>query len=327
MQSRGFSCQYHFSSSELSPEGWRQLQGDPRLLALTTFAGQAGPAPVLATGLPLLHPDRAVEALYQWSPVQHRPLDGGFVAQTDDLLLVVLRGSDESMTRLSEQLYSRLLQQTRDLGYPHLVRIWNYLADINREDAEGERYRQFCVGRHNAFEQWQLADCQYPSACALGHEGDDLLVYALAARESALHFENPRQMSAYHYPPQHGPRSPSFARASLLQPPGRQGTLFVSGTASVLGHETRHPDDLQGQLSVTLENLDALLAHVAEEARLMAPLRAEQLKIYLRRAGDLPEVKAAVAAHFGPVPAVYLRSDICRRELLLEVEGTWSSGL
>jgi chorismate lyase/3-hydroxybenzoate synthase len=252
-------------------------------------------------------------------------------AETDEYMLLAL-WSDETdeagLAAVTERLYSELLEQTNERGYPHLVRVWNYFADINGEEQGLERYRQFCLGRFEAFAAAGIAENQYPSACALGHHGGDLLVYALASKVVPYHFENPRQASAYRYPAEYGPRSPSFARASLLSLPGQMPKLFVSGTASVVGHITLHPYRLGEQISVTLENLDLLLAHVARqyagEGGELPQLQAEVLKVYVRNPADFAEIKARVEQVYPQVPVVYVAADICRADLLLEIDGIWN---
>jgi len=252
-------------------------------------------------------------------------------AETDQYLLLALWADEADETGLAattERLYRELLGQTRERGYPHLVRVWNYFADINGEEQGLERYRQFCLGRFDAFAAAGIAENQFPSACALGHRGGDLLIYALASKTPPHHFENPRQASAYHYPSEYGPRSPSFARASLLSLPGQLPKLFVSGTASVVGFVTLHPYSLSEQITVTLENLDLLLAHVAQQyASAMGDLpllQAEVIKIYVRNAADLGEIKMRVEQAYPQVPAVYVAADICRADLLLEIDGIWN---
>lgn len=252
-------------------------------------------------------------------------------AETDDYLLIALwanEADEGDLVTTSERLYNELLGQIQARGYPYLVRVWNYFADINGEERGLERYRQFCLGRFNAFAAQGIEENQYPSACALGHAGGDLLVYALASKAMPRHFENPRQASAYHYPSEYGPRSPSFARASLVSLPGHTPTLFVSGTASVVGYLTLHPYELDAQIDVTLENLDLLLAHVASQsvdADGAAPqLIAEILKVYVRHPADLAHIKQRVAQAYPGIPVVYVAADICRADLLLEIDGIWN---
>lgn len=252
-------------------------------------------------------------------------------AENGDYLLVALwanEADEDGLVAASERLYRELLGQLTMRGYPHLVRVWNYFADINGEEAGLERYRQFCLGRFDAFAASGIEESQYPSACALGHAGGDVLVYALASKVAPRHFENPRQASAYHYPAEYGPRSPSFARASLLALPGQTAKLFVSGTASVVGYQTLHPYELDAQIDVTLENLDLLLAHVATSTLgvngTLPELTAEVLKVYVRHPADFEVIQRRVEAAYPGVPAVYVAADICRADLLLEIDGIWN---
>lgn len=265
------------------------------------------------------------------SPVTRGYGAHSYWAETDQYLLLAFWADEQDAAGLAattERLYRELLEQTRVRAYPHLVRVWNYFADINGEEQGLERYRQFCLGRFDAFAAAEIAENQFPSACALGHRGGDLLIYALASKTAPHHFENPRQASAYHYPAEYGPRSPSFARASLLSLPGQAPKLFVSGTASVVGFVTLHPYQLTEQITVTLENLDLLLAHVAQQyankAGNLPLLEAEVLKVYVRNAGDLAEIKQRIEQAYPQVPVVYVAADICRADLLLEIDGIWN---
>lgn len=216
--------------------------------------------------------------------------------------------------------YATLLQTLQDRGYPHLLRAWNYLPQINHGDADNERYKQFCLGRHEAFSRSQQH--HYPAATAIGHSGGDIVIYLIASRQAIpQHFENPHQLSAFHYPREYGPKSPSFARASMLQ--NAQGNqLYISGTASIRGHQSQHPGNFQGQVDVTCENITALLQHIASQAQLGATPSLGLVKVYLRNPHDFNKAEAAVKQHFGStVPVLFLQGDICRQELLVEIDG------
>jgi chorismate lyase / 3-hydroxybenzoate synthase len=287
---------------------------------------------LLSTGLPTLSAGTLREYFVgDNKPIVTEQRENLLFVETQDYLLTAVWASEKNgldLVQTTEILYAQLLGLIRRRGYPHLVRIWNYFAGINREENGMERYRQFCLGRYNALTQRELVETQYPSACALGHSGGDFLVYALATKIPPLHYENPRQASAYHYPSEYGPRSPSFARASLLQLPGKIPQLFVSGTASVVGSATQHPYDLIGQINETLENLSSLLAHVLADQHSYSPistkLEAEILKVYVRNPEDLAQIKHHIDRAYPQVPVVYLRADICRSDLLLEIDGIWN---
>ncbi len=212
--------------------------------------------------------------------------------------------------------YRELLAASAELGYPHLLRLWNVVPAINRLDDGLERYRSFCRGRAEAFEghHGPLFQSRLCASSAVGSSGGELAVWFLAGAERGLPRENPRQVSAYSYPPCYGPRSPSFARATRCSP-AAGGWLLLSGTASIVGHKSVHPGDVLRQLEETLDNLEELLPEDA-------PARFAALKVYLRRPDDLPAVRAALVARLGSeLPVLYLQADICREELLVEIEG------
>lgn len=222
----------------------------------------------------------------------------------------------------SESAYRRIFRLLEAQGLPHLWRAWNYLAHINQETAGLERYRQFNIGRQEAFmAHGRGLGQQMPAACALGFAGGPLSVAFLAGAQAATPIENPRQVSAYDYPAEYGPRSPSFSRAVLACPPGQE-LLLISGTASILGHRTVHPDDLLAQCDETLANIAVLLAEANRLSR-GRPYGLADLdyRVYLRRAEDFPRLRARLEAALGPEVAwVCLQADICRADLLLEIE-------
>ena len=229
-------------------------------------------------------------------------------------------GRADALEEAARELYREALRALAADGRAPL-RFWNYVPRINEDEDGVERYKRFCRGRSLAFEDAYGADfpARLPAASAVGAEGTRLVVCFLASRLAAEQFENPRQVSAYDYPARYGPRSPSFARATAAG-----GAVFVSGTASVVGHETRHAGNADAQLEETLRNLEALLARIDPAAPGEDPLRRfETLRVYVRRAADAPRLEAALAARLGAgAPTLLLRADICRAELLLEIEGT-----
>jgi chorismate lyase/3-hydroxybenzoate synthase len=121
-------------------------------------------------------------------------------------------------------------------------------------------------------------------------------------------------VSAYHYPRAHGPVSPSFSRAMIA--PDR--TVLVSGTASIVGHASQHEGDAQAQLTETLRNLAAVTAHAG--VRRDSARRQDLLKVYVRDPTLVPMIAERLReVHPGAAP-IFFAGDICRRELLLEIE-------
>lgn len=214
----------------------------------------------------------------------------------------------------TEDAYHRLFSVVATAGFAHPFRIWNFMPQINSGQGDQEMYKKFCVGRQRAFDRLQLKPHQYPAASALGHHRDGAVIYLLAHRQSGQHHENARQEPAYRYPRQYGPSSPSFARATSLTFHNRR-QLFVSGTASILGHDTKAAGNLEQQLTITLENIRHLVSHTgfADEA-------LHAIRVYLRNAEDYPAARAFLGTQFPADVVNFLHADICRDNLLVEIE-------
>jgi enamine deaminase RidA (YjgF/YER057c/UK114 family) len=233
--------------------------------------------------------------------------------------------SSSALQQVTARLYGEICATLEAEGFPHLLRVWNYLPHINRTSDGIERYQQFNTARQKALQIFGRAVVgSVPAASALGSIGEGpVVVYFLAGRTAPIFVENPRQVSAYHYPPEYGTHSPAFSRAALLSEP-ESLTLFISGTASIVGHRSLHPGDVAAQTRETLSNIAAL---VAEANRLQRGVRFSMdtlaYKVYVRRPSDLAVIQAELAAAPGAsAQTIYLQADICRQDLLVEIEAT-----
>jgi chorismate lyase/3-hydroxybenzoate synthase len=225
--------------------------------------------------------------------------------------LIVPENKDVPLESAVESAYLSIFDFLDQTGFGEPIRFWNYLTAITADENGLERYRRFNIGRQRAF----LARLAQPvppvASCVGGHEGVSV-IYFLAARSVAVAIENPRQISAYAYPPVYGPTSPSFSRASL-----HAESLFISGTASIVGHETRHRGDMRSQLTETMENLHTLIevAGYADRCGTWA------IKAYLRDPSCSKIVDEAITRLFGAQSQrLHLHGDLCRNDLLLEIE-------
>ena len=199
--------------------------------------------PVISVDMPLLGNQPFVEVWTSDTVVSSGKQQGISFSRNDTVLFgaIEIKHSDQIwLDRDTFQAVSRMLSFIKNQGYPHLLRIWNYLPGINAKDNEIERYRLFCLGRHQAFfEHGHLSNHELPAASAVGTQAGSLWIYFLAATLPGIQRENPRQLSAYSYPRHYGPRSPSFARATLTHW-GKEWHLYISGTASIVGHLSLH---------------------------------------------------------------------------------------
>jgi chorismatase len=260
---------------------------------------------------------------------QHRGL--AYACDGEYLFACGRTEEDADLVTSTEEAYLATFELVRLLGYPHLARMWNMVHRINESDERGgDVYGRFCEGRALAFERGGVAAEMLPAATCVGSHGGGVAFYLLACRTPrATHIENPRQTPAYRYPSKYGVKSPSFARATYLAEPDGSGRLFVSGTASIIGTETVHEGDMAGQTMTTLENIEILvgrenLSRYGIDADLS--LRdLDAVKVYVKHREDIPVAERICAGAFAlDAEVVYANVDICRDDLLVEIEAVAS---
>jgi chorismate lyase/3-hydroxybenzoate synthase len=259
-----------------------------------------------------------------------RGRDGDIRWASDGQLLfgaIEIEEGEAGIAAAAQQAYARMVAFTSGSRTPHLLRIWNYLDAITVGLGDSERYREFCIGRARGLGDFDARTL--PAATAIGRcDGARVVqVYWLSAHAPGTPVENPRQVSAYHYPRQYGPQPPSFARA-MLAADGSAMPLLLSGTAAVVGHASMHEGELLAQLDETFTNFDALLQRARARCPAL-PARfggGTRLKVYVRDRSDLPLVASDLDRRFGDsVPRVLLHAAICRRELAVEIDGVHGS--
>jgi hypothetical protein len=218
-------------------------------------------------------------------------------------------------------LYARAGEALRRTRASHLVRAWNFIPGIHEPMGAGlTRYFVFNQGRFDAFTRWlggaAAFDAGLPTATGIGHDGADLVLHFLGSARPGRPLENPRQQPAYRYSARHGPRPPCFARATRVALP-LGGALLVGGTAAVRGEESMHAGALAAQVDETLLNLGALLGAAGAPS-----LHAfTHVRVYYLRPEDRRALDGLASRFHAACDLEFVRADICRRELLVEIEG------
>jgi chorismate lyase / 3-hydroxybenzoate synthase len=208
--------------------------------------------------------------------------------------------------------YRRIEAELRARGAIHPVRFWNHIPGIHEPMGDGlDRYMVFNAGRYEALSAWfggkETFDTRVASASGVGHRGRDLVIHCLASDRPGRAVDNPRQIAPYRYSRKYGPLPPCFARATVIEP-----LVLVGGTASIVGEASVHLDDLAGQTEETLTNL-----------AVFAPLdRYRDVRVYYPDPARLEELRALLKDAFpGAGEIGWVRADLCRAELLVEIEG------
>lgn len=296
------------------------LLSQPGVLALVNFGDVCEPDAhpgIIPLGMPSLC-DKPWEVIRYGASVAARGVDEHcHWSLIEDVLCVATWVAPEDCSDIeaaTEVAYGRLFRVIQTKGFPYPFRIWNFIPDINRGIGDQEEYKKFCVGRQRAFDDYHVAPQEFPAASALGHHAHGAVVYLLAGRNSGVHHENPRQQPAYQYPREYGPTSPSFARATSLALRSN-AQVFISGTASIIGHNTQAVGDLEQQLAITLDNIQYLLEHLEQGDTELSAIR-----VYLRHPQDRATAETFLSAHLPALALNFIHADICRSQLLVEIE-------
>lgn len=296
------------------------LLHEPGVLTVVSFAPQCVPPDqlgIIPVGFGALS-EHAAECLrYGSTPAIRGVQDGCHWSCIDDVICVATWISPQDCEAIDQatcEAYIRIARVLKAHDKTHMFRAWNFIPAINEGEGDYENYKKFCAGRLRAFLEIGLTEQGFPAASALGHHSEGAVIYVLASSRAPLQFENPQQQSAYHYPREYGPSSPSFARASVIDLQ-RQRVLFISGTASILGHETHAVGDLQRQLAVTHDNIASLVERVSPGQRAL-----DVVRIYLREQQDFAHAEAFARQAFPGAHCSVVHADICRANLLVEIE-------
>lgn len=316
-------------AERLPPELWLQQIGSARPPLGGLGWGCAGGeslaplhTPVLSAGGPW------VDAWCSAGGERRSGRNGAMVWQADDDWAfghLDIPDADTDLAETTRRAYGDVFAALQACGRPQVLRLWNYLPRINADGGGLERYRQFNIGRQQAFiDAGRDAFEGAPAACALGTTGAQaggLAIRFLAGRVPPRPVENPRQVSAYRYSAVHGPRAPTFSRAALADAGGGRVVLLISGTASIVGEASLHPGDVIAQTEETLRNLQAVLDAAMTRCTARFTLADLQSTVYVRHGHDAPRVLAlwAQAVPGAPAPRC-VQADICRAELLVEIE-------
>lgn len=236
------------------------------------------------------------------------------------------------------------LLATASVGFHQVIRTWLYLGGIVDREGPVQRYQELNRARTDFYHNIRFDaahvmagphEAVYPASTGIGADNRDILMSCIALATDrtdvkVVPLENPRQVSAYCYSSAYGRESPKFSRALALTD-GDCASVFISGTASITDSESRHRDDVEAQTEQTLDNIEALIAEENLRRHGLPGLGATMndlavARVYIKRQEDYAKARAVCRRRLGELPTIYAVADICRPELLVEIEGIAFSG-
>ena len=272
---------------------------------------------------------------------QIRELDGvcyGIIENAEEKMLFIegIPACDFSakVSVQSEEVFAKLDTLLTKYGFEvdDIVRQWNYIGNIVSYKDGKQNYQEFndARSRYYAKAEWRNG---YPAATGIGST-DGIIVGGIAFKKAdstgVYPIDNPLQVAAHVYSKSvlidddaNAVKStPKFERAKLIETAGG-AYCFVSGTAAIRGEESVDPTSAKLQTIKTIENIEYL---VSKENLVRFGCKPYELKyaflhIFIKHAEDYEAVRSVVEEAYPSVTALYSLADVCRSELLVEIEG------
>lgn len=224
------------------------------------------------------------------------------------------------------------------VGFDQVVRTWLYVNQIISGENGLQRYQELNRARTDFYRGIRLCarnrapwapEAIYPASTGIGTHGTNIAMSCMALDSRRpdvflMPLENPQQTAAYDYHAKYSPQSPKFSRAMAVVQ-GHFVSLLVSGTASIVNTRTCHAGDIVRQTEQTIENIKRLIAP-ENSARHGLPGAGATLKdiaklrVYVKQQQDYEKCREVCERRLPRVPAIYLRADVCRSDLLVEIE-------
>lgn len=247
----------------------------------------------------------------------------------------------DSITEASERAFEMALAilNKEGLSLKNIVRQWNYIENIAIvEDVENapQNYQDFNDVRARYYDQVNF-DQGYPAATGIGQDTGGIIIGFIAVSDSNMisikPIANPGQVDAHRYSEMvlegnsEEKCTPKFERAKLVTI-GSRDYIYVSGTASILGEETVHVGHVEKQTLTTIENIKRLFSKENQEALGLDfdvdKIEFSHLRVYVKHRQDIPAVKKVCDSELNCKSSLFLESDVCREDLLVEIEGVFS---
>ena len=248
---------------------------------------------------------------------------------------------EDSIAQASERAFKSAIEilSQEGLSIDNIIRQWNYIENIAIvEDVENapQNYQDFNDVRARYYEQGKF-EFGYPAATGIGQNTGGVIIGFIALSKSdnisISPIMNPGQVDAHKYSKLVLEGSslekctPKFERAKLVTI-GSRSYIYVSGTASILGEKTMHVGDVEKQTLTTIENIKRLFSKENQDKLGLkfdvSEIQFSHLRVYVKKMEDIPAVEKICDAELNCKSSLFLESDVCREDLLVEIEGVFT---
>jgi enamine deaminase RidA (YjgF/YER057c/UK114 family) len=226
------------------------------------------------------------------------------------------------------------------MEFSDIIRQWNYIEQITETlDENNSPSQHYQIFNDVRSKYYQLSEFKngFPAATGIGMDFGGIIIDAIAARfedeNSIVAVKSPVQLDAYTYSKEvlaennamcdFCRTTPKFERAKILAPSEKKWIL-ISGTAAISGQASDDQLSAEHQTQMTIQNILRLISveNITKHG-ISSDEKAsiQSLRVYVKYRKDISNVKAVCMKYFPELPIIYVVADICRPELLVEIEG------
>ena len=236
---------------------------------------------------------------------------------------------DSSIRQQSEEIFANLDAMLTRHGFSinDIYRQWNYIEQITSMHDERQNYQEFNDARSRYYNSvdWNNG---YPAATGIGTNCGGVMIeaYAIKVADAASNqaIDNPIQISAHNYSQkvltgksdEAQRTTPKFERARIVG-----STVYISGTAAIKGEDSLALDNAVAQTAETM-NIIKCLTSPANVPTECSATEYTLLRTYIKNNHEAQGVIKFMEENYPDTPKHYLIADVCRPELLIEIEGT-----
>ncbi len=235
--------------------------------------------------------------------------------------------------------FAEQLLMKEDMNFGNIVRQWNYIPSIlsvNKfENGSLQNYQIFNDIRALYFDP-EMFKNGFPAATGIGANYGSVIIDFIAVNSedetTVIPIKSPVQQNAYSYSEkvlegealsgESGKKPPLFERGKLVSYTDRN-YVFISGTASIKGENTISTGDVEEQTKITIDNIKELTVKKNMESIGVAgddTPTYDYVRVYMKNRTDFKVVKKIVEQQMKVKDIIYVEADICRNNLLVEIE-------
>ena len=228
--------------------------------------------------------------------------------------------------------------ESEGMTFSNIFRQWNYIEGITRvedHDSPATQHYQIFNNVRSSFYSKAKFNNGYPAATGIGTNAGGVIVSFYATSQTGsdvISLENPLQKAAFDYSKEvligddeyegFCKCTPKFARAKLISNTSSV-QVYISGTASIREEKTIAEDDVAEQTRVTIDNVEKLISGEtlsAVQGKLSGQMQLDFYRAYIKNPSDYQLVKGSCERRWPGIPGIFVISDVCRDNLLVEIE-------